>query len=514
MSSIYIYNNSTGVIVPDTSTILASVQTSYLDVFGADLVTTADSPQGVLITAEALSETAVVNNNAALANQINPNIAGGIFLDAIMALTGIQRTPSTQTTVASVTMTGVAGTVIPQGTLAATAAGDQFFTQSQITLDAGGNGSVNFASVAFGAIPCAETALVDIISNVLGWETVSNPVAGILGTTTQSDQAARAYRNNTLAFQGVALSVAITSALYAVPNVLNVTFLENYNSVPAGMLISVTSGTLAGIYGMTTTAGTGTNGFITVGTDAINFAASNQTLPSPNPWPIAKYTTSANISLSGLSTQGGGNWGGSLTGGDIILVQSQTTASQNGIYLANSSTWTRQAYNLTAALIQPSISGISLLPNSVYTCVNGGTDTDVASALLENKSSGAAWNGGTAVTVVEPASDQLYTVLFDRPTTIPVVIKVTTTNGSTANITQAILNYAAGLVNGFAGFVVGANVSPFEISGAILAQYPSYFINKVEVSIETSISYSTNIIDIGTNQIAITQASYITIVVV
>jgi hypothetical protein len=514
MSSIYNYNNSTGVIVPDTSTILASVQTTYLDVFGADLVTTADTPQGVLITAEALAETAVVNNNAAIANQINPNIAGGTFLDAIMALTGIQRTPSTQTIVTGVTMSGVAGTVIPQGTLAATAAGDQFATQAQITLDLGGTGSVNFASVAFGAIPCAISALDVIVSNVLGWETVTNPVAGVLGSLTQSDQAARAYRNNTLAFQGVALPVAITSALYATPNVSNVTFLENYNSVPAGMIVSVTAGTLAGIYGMTTTAGTGTNGFITVGTDAINFASSSQTLPTPNPWPVALYTTSGNITLSGLSTQTGGNWSGSLTGGNIILVQSQTTASQNGVYLANSSSWTRQSYNLTSALIQPSISGISLLPNSVYACVNGGTNTDVAAALLENKSSGAAWNGGTSVTVMEPATGQNYTVLFDRPTSIPVVIKVTTTNGSTANIIQAVLNYAAGLVNGFAGFVVGANVSPFEISGAILTQYPSYFINKVEVSIETSISYSTNIIPIGTNQIATTQLSYITVVVV
>ena len=77
----------------------------------------------MLIAAETLARTEVVNNNAALANQINPNNAGGVFLDAILALTGMQRSSATQTLVTNVTLTGVAGTVISAGTLAATAAG-------------------------------------------------------------------------------------------------------------------------------------------------------------------------------------------------------------------------------------------------------------------------------------------------------------------------------------------------------------------------------------------------------
>jgi uncharacterized phage protein gp47/JayE len=93
----FLYLTSTGVIVPDTSNILSDVQSEYQAVFGADLIVTPDTPQGVLCTAEALARTEVVENNTALVNQINPNIAGGVFLDAIMALTGIQRTPATQT---------------------------------------------------------------------------------------------------------------------------------------------------------------------------------------------------------------------------------------------------------------------------------------------------------------------------------------------------------------------------------------------------------------------------------
>ena len=52
-------------------------------------------------------------------------------------------------------------------------------------------------------------------------------------------------------------------------------------------------------------------------------------------------TTTGNITLSGLSTQAGGDWASSLTAGDRVLVKNQTLSQNNGIYIADSSTWTR-----------------------------------------------------------------------------------------------------------------------------------------------------------------------------
>lgn len=388
---VFNYIDSTGVIVPDTASILTEVQTEYQDVFGSDLIVTPDTPQGVLITAEALSRASVAQNNAALANQINPNIAGGVFLDAIMALTGMQRTAQTQTFVQNVALTGVGGTVIPQGSQAQTDAGDIFQTLSDVTLASDGTGTVNFSSQSYGPIPCAIGALTKIVSAILGWETVTNVIAGVLGTTTQSDQQARALRQNTLSFQGVALPEAIISALYAVPGVTSLFFQENTS------------------------------------------------------------------------------W--------------QTVT----------------------------INGISMTPKSIYACIAGGTDTDVAAALLENKSSGCAWNGGTTVNVTEPSSGQTYAVQFDRPTQVGILINVTTPNGNVTNIIQAILNYVSGGVSGLNGFTVGADASPFEIAGAIMAQYPAYFITSVQISLTSPVSFSSNVIPIGVNQQAFTQESYINV---
>ncbi|MBP3932282.1 MAG: hypothetical protein J6D44_00175, partial [Pseudomonas sp.] len=92
----YNYIVSTGVIVPDTASLRSEVEAEYKSVLGADLPVTPETPQGVLITAEVESRDGMVRNNAELANQINPDIAGGVWLDAIWALTRGKRRGATR----------------------------------------------------------------------------------------------------------------------------------------------------------------------------------------------------------------------------------------------------------------------------------------------------------------------------------------------------------------------------------------------------------------------------------
>lgn len=55
------------------------------------------------------------------------------------------------------------------------------------------------------------------------------------------------------------------------------------------------------------------------------------------------YTTTNNITLSGLATQAGGDWPSTLTAGDRVLVKNQTNQAENGIYAASATGWTRTA---------------------------------------------------------------------------------------------------------------------------------------------------------------------------
>lgn len=393
----YQYINSSGLIVPDTSDILATVQGEFLTAFGADLILDPSTPQGILITGETIARGAVINNNAALANQLNPNLAGGVFLDAICALTGLERDAATPTTVTA-TISGVAGTVIPQGTRAQTNLQVVFETTAPYTIGGGGTVAANFESVIFGPAVCNIGDLSQIVDGIVGWDTVYNAAAATQGTNIQSDQNLRALRKVTLAGQGVSLPEAIVSALYEVPGVTSLSFREN-----------------------------------------------------------------------------------------------------------------------TAATTQ-TIDGISMVAHSIYACVNGGLDSDVAETLLDTKSGGCAYNGGTSVAVVEPFSGQTYTVKFDRPSAVRTYVKATVSTNSSlidpnSAVPTAILAYATGQIDGEAGLIVGQDVSSFELSGAITTLYPGIYVSNIQISTD-GVTYATTPIAIGLNQIATIAATDIQVTVV
>lgn len=409
MDDAYTYVDTTGTIVPDTADILTQVQDEYKTVFGADLIVTPDTPQGVLITVETLARATVADNNAAIANQINPNLAGGVFLDAILALTGSQRTTSTYTIV-SCNLTGVSGTIIPQGSLAQDTLGNQYASQAAVTLAAGmpGTATVNFVSLVPGPITVSPSTLIHIMSSVLGWETITNPAAqSVIGSATQSDLSAKVFRINTLFAQGSSLAGAITSALYAVPGVSSLSFLEN----------------------------------------------------------IAPTTQV--------------------------------------------------------------ISGVTMIGHSIYTCVNGGTDIDIANALVAKKSGGAAYNNGASSmpvteTITVPFSNQIMNILFDRPDPIPVLVKVTASVAASIqdpeqSIINAVLAYANNdttQLGGEPGLLVGTSVSCFEIAGAINRLNPAIYLHNVQTSLASSVNYANTEIAISVFQIAQIIASNITVVLV
>ena len=132
-----------------------------------------------------------------------------------------------------------------------------------------------------------------------------------------------------------------------------------------------------------------------------------------------------------------------------------------------------------------------MVSHSIYCCVNGGTDLAVATAMQSKKSAGASYNNGASATnvsqvVIVPYSNQPITVLFDRPDVITMGITISVTvvqpvQNPIDAVKQAIINYATGLLDGFAGLVVGANVSPWELGGAVTSQYPGIYVQSLQI---------------------------------
>ncbi len=387
----YNFIDSTGLIVTDTSTLLTEVEDEYKDVFGDDFIVDPGTPEGALISAEATSRASVANNNAALANQINPNYAGGVFLDAIYALTGGARSAGERSTVA-VDITGVANTVIPVGATARTTAGDEFTNPTALSIGVGGTVSGTFQSVEIGAIGAPVGTLTTIVDNIIGWETITNPTAAVVGSNQQSDNDVRTARNGELALQGRSLAEAVASNVSAVEGVTSLVFRENPTAV---------------------------------------------------------------------------------------------------------------------ATIPPAVAPIALAPHSVWAVVQGGVDEDVANALYEAKSAGAAWNGSESVDVTDQSSGQTSEVLFDRPTEIPMLARVTVRADNTSTVDptpavkSAIVDYANGDIEGESGFIVGNDVSPFELAGAVNIQSPEVYVTLLEIAYDDPVpAYVTATLVIELNEIA------------
>jgi hypothetical protein len=408
----YQYVENTGIIVVDTSTVLTEVQGEWIAAFGDGLNIDSSTPQGVIISAEVSARSNVIKNNAAVANQINPNQAEGVFLDAICALTGLERNPTTYTTVENVLLTGVQNTLVPAGSLVETAAGDQFDLTADVTLETF-NGSTwtgigEFQAVQGGPVPCGtgSNGLVNLVTDVLGWETVSNASAGVVGTLQQTDGVLRALRRQTLFLQGVSLIGAILSAVADITGVIGFQGLENYTSAP------------------------------------------------------------------------------------------QT------------------------------ISGVYMVANSVWVCVDGGAQADIATALLVNKSLGCAWNGAQSVSVIEPSSGQTYTVLYDVPTSVPLLISVTAKQGSfvgnpTTAIMQAIIDFGNNAIQPadpnaepVQGFGVGQSASPFEIGAGITQECPGIYLRAILISTVAANNLQPDEIPLDIYQKATITADDITIVIV
>ncbi len=222
----YEYITATGVIIPDTAQIKSEVEAEFKKIFGDDFVTDPETPEGDLIGAIVSERMSVVRNNAKLANQINPNLSGGIFLDAIMALTDSSRDGASNSNV-EIVSTGVAGTVVRAGSRVESDAGDIWRSVSEFTIPTTGTVTATFKAEEFGPVAASPNTITKIKDEILGWETVKNTAAAVLGKNKESDPVARRKRKNTLALQGRSTAAAVRSNLADVKGVRSHSFREN-----------------------------------------------------------------------------------------------------------------------------------------------------------------------------------------------------------------------------------------------------------------------------------------------
>ena len=229
MASNYAFLSNNGIVVADTADIKEDIQGEYQAALGADLSLEDATPQGRLIDIETDARTAVVENNVLISNSINFNLASGILLDAWGANFGLTRGAATSSRVTA-TITGVPGTVIAAKSQAATQAGDIFYLENKATIPSAGTIDVSFLSLEKGEIPCPIGALNKIVDGTLGWETITNAAAAVLGTNRESDSSYKQKFYDSGLFGGMSLIEDYDNALKNVPNVASAYVRDNGSS--------------------------------------------------------------------------------------------------------------------------------------------------------------------------------------------------------------------------------------------------------------------------------------------
>lgn len=138
-------------------------------------------------------------------------------------------------------------------------------------------------------------------------------------------------------------------------------------------------------------------------------------------------------------------------------------------------------------------------PNAIWVCVAGEPIVgDVAAALYAAHNSGCPWDfgapgngvpqdGPTGVQVVDPVTGLPYNVLYTTPILYDTYINITIHQTPAASpgasaIQQVILNYCQGNLEGEDGLVVGADLSAFEVSGAVGRVYPGLYVKSCQVA--------------------------------
>ena len=229
--------SASGITAPTFAQILATLTAQYQSIFGADAYLGNDSQDGQLLAvfAQALADScaAVVANY----NAFSPVTAQGNGLSSVVKINGLRRKVATAST-ASVTITGVAGTIISGG-LALDTNNNVWALPSTVTIPSGGSIVVTATCTVLGATSAAANTISGIKTPVFGWQTVNNAAPATLGNPVETDAALRNRQGVSVSapsvtvFDGIVASLANLTGVTRAGGVENNTNGTDANGVPA-----------------------------------------------------------------------------------------------------------------------------------------------------------------------------------------------------------------------------------------------------------------------------------------
>jgi uncharacterized phage protein gp47/JayE len=361
-----------GITTPAYGDILGSIIAQVQGIYGSDLYIDPDSQDGQFLAIFAVAQNNTNDSTVAAYQAYSPTTAQGAGLSSVVKINGLRRlVPSNSTVV--LTLVGQAGLpiAIQNGTVLV---GDNAGLGTQWAVEAveiplSGSVSATATCLTQGAVGAAPGTLINILTPIPGWQTVTNPAAAVLGQPVEADSALRVRQSVSTSQPAISPLDSILAAIRNLPTVgraeayENDTGITNSDGIPAHSIAVVVEGGSVSQIAQTIAAdkvpGGGTYGTTSVVVvdplgipNTINFFAlsSIEIFAIITITPLAGYITPTGTMLQNAVVA---FLGGLSIGEDSYLNRLWSPVNLSGDAATNSSGQTQVALDLLSATYNP-----------------------------------------------------------------------------------------------------------------------------------------------------------------
>ncbi|WP_334109221.1 baseplate J/gp47 family protein [Methylobacillus sp.] len=244
---------NTGMIPPTRQELSNALWQMFRDAFGQDLNPDPRTPQGQLVTS--LTAALVDNNDSMieLGNQLDPRYATGVWQEALGAIYFINRRVETSSVV-MLSFIGLPGVVIPDGFIVIDDAGNEWATNGQATVDAGGSATVEAYCLTPGPIYAAPLTITTFKQTIEDLDRVENPAAAAPGSDEESRVDFELRRAASVAKNSKNMNNSVYGAVADISGVIDAFVIDNptdntitvgetnYSMIRNSLLVSVVGG--------------------------------------------------------------------------------------------------------------------------------------------------------------------------------------------------------------------------------------------------------------------------------
>lgn len=211
--------------------IIADMRSDFETVFGENLNTSPESPDGQIIGTVSGSFSDLWEIAQGSYNSFNPSAATGVALSNLVQINGITRQEAIASTV-ELTVTGSNGTIIPISTLVSTADNSvSFTTDTAVTIGVSLTADVLATATVTGPSIAVAGTITVIENPITGWDTVTNTLDALLGRDEESDPDLRARRELSVSKPSKGILETILAEVINITGVTEAFIFENSTSI-------------------------------------------------------------------------------------------------------------------------------------------------------------------------------------------------------------------------------------------------------------------------------------------